>query len=76
MASKIIGSIVATEIATGLKVVLHVHKNGGSIRFTRPDIKNWSHSCHPVNEKTPEGWVHEVRTIAAPTYSDPVYYPV
>jgi hypothetical protein len=76
MASKIVGSIVATHIATGLKTVLHVHKDGGSVTFKKPDIPDWSHTCHSSNEKDAKGWCHEVNTIATPTFKDAQYFPL
>jgi len=74
MASNIVGSIVATHIATGLKTVFHVHKNPETITFTRPDSPDWRHPCHSSNEKDPDGWCREVDTIQAPTLKDAKYF--
>ncbi len=76
MTSKIVGSIVATDTKSGLKTVLHVHKNGGTITFTKPDNPDWSHQCHPSHEKNPEGWVAEVDTIFGTTFKDAQFFPV
>lgn len=76
MASKIVGSIVATHIATGLKTVLHVHKDDGSVTFTKPDNPGWSQQCHVSNEKNAEGWCREVNTIATPTFKDAQFFPI
>ncbi len=76
MASKIVGSIVATVRATGLKTVLYVHKDGGTVTFTKPDNPDWSHQCHRSNEKDDEGWCCEVNIIAAPTFKDAEFFPV
>lgn len=76
MASKVIGSIVATHIQSGLKTVLHVHKDGGSVKFTRPDVPEWHHQCHGSVKNSAEGWCDEVMAINSPTYSEPVYYPI
>ena len=76
MASKVVGSIVATEIKSGLKVVLHVHKDGGNVKFTKPDNAGWSHKCHSSNEKNSDGWLREVEVISAPTFKDAEFFPV
>ena len=71
-----VGSIVATHIETGLKTVLHVHKSGGTVTFTKPDNPDWAHQCHSSNEKSPEDWCREVNTIAAPTFKDAEFFPL
>jgi hypothetical protein len=76
MASKIVGSIVVTHIDTGLKTVLHVHKDGGTVTFTKPDNPDWHHQCHPSNEKNTAGWCREVNGIAAPTFKDAEFHPI
>ena len=76
MAGNIVGSIVATHIATGLKTVFHVHKNRGTITFTKPDCPDWHHQCHSSNEKNPDGWCYEVDTIASPTFKEAEYFPL
>lgn len=75
MPSKPVGSIVATDIKSGFKTVFHVHKNGGTVTFTKPDNPSWSHNCHASNEKNSTGWCHEVNIIAAPSFKDAEFYP-
>ncbi|WP_131817780.1 hypothetical protein [Saliniramus fredricksonii] len=76
MANKAVGSIVATVVESGLKTVLHVKKDGGTVTFTKPDNPDWSHHCHASNEGSPQGWVREVETISAPTFKDAQFFPV
>jgi hypothetical protein len=76
MASKIVGSIVATDKGSGLKTVFHVHKDGGTITFTKPDNPGWSHQCHVSNQKAPDGWCIEVNTINTPAFEEAEYFPL
>ena len=72
MAKKIVGSIVATSRKSGLKEVFHVHKDGGTITFTKPDNPVWSHRCGPSNERNKSGWESEVVFLG---YADAKYFP-
>lgn len=74
MASKVVGSIVATNTETNLKTVFHVHKDGGSVTFKNPDNASWSHLCHPSNEKNKAGWEKEVNMLGG-GFSDATFYP-
>ena len=75
MASKLIGSIVSTDTSTNLKTVFHVHKDGGSVTFTKPDSEGWSHLCHPSVKNTPEGWAREANTLYG-GFADSEFFPI
>ena len=57
-----LGTIVATDTRTGLKVIFHLIQEDDAVAFRRPEIKNWHHRCDPAI-KIIHGFFEELEAI-------------
>lgn len=69
-----LGTIVATDTNTGLKVIFHVAVEDIGVTFRRPEVDDWYHPCHGAMNKTTDGFTRELRNVENGRFSDAEFH--